>query len=67
MSINQPADLDTFNLRRALIAKRNAESDQVRRAQISVLIEMMGSYDRAVSELHRAALADNIKRQMALL
>lgn len=64
--LNQPANFDIYRRRQELIAKRNAEQDPVKREQLNLLIEQIGSYDRATG-MQRMAMAAAIERQMALV
>ena len=52
-----------YHARRDLIAKRNAETDPIKRGQINVLIEQLTNYDRATG-MQRMALASAIKAQL---
>ena len=56
---------DMYHARRDLIAKRNATTDPVKRAQINVLIEMLDTFDKLSGDRYEMAKA--IERQVKLI
>lgn len=61
-SLHVPASLDTFNMRRALIAKRNATSDPVRKEQLQILIEQCDLREPAAAMAKQIGVIDGTTR-----
>lgn len=73
LNLYPPANFDFYWQRKNLIAKRNAEQDQIKREQINLLLEQLEECAKIDPRNSRedaerkAGLAANIERQMKLM
>ena len=61
----EPANFDLYHARRALIAKRNAASDPVRKEQLQILIEQCDLREPAAAMARQVGVIDGTTRTTA--